>query len=142
MELALLLEEALANRLDIIGDYMVRHPIVAELWQPLKVVRHQMLTKSFSCLPVKKDGQWWLISDLAVASVLCDATLEETRDERLMLPVDQAIDKLHLPLDVPREVQESDLVSKVLSQHKTSAPILVISAAGELIGIVTPFDLL
>lgn len=142
VELALLLEEALANRSDIIGDYMVRHPIVAELWQPLKVVRHQMLSKSFSCLPVKQDGKWWLISDFAIARALCDAGDKTERDRRLMSSIQQAIDTLGLTLDAPQVVVESESVATTLSNQTTPAPILVKNGTGDLIGIVTPFDLL
>jgi hypothetical protein len=60
IELSLVLEDALMSSLDnpTVGDFMVRNPICAELWQPISYIRQQMLASSFSFLPIKvtKDG--------------------------------------------------------------------------------------
>src|SRR5439155_14524227 len=69
IELALVLEDALMMGMDQIGDYMVRNPVYAALWQPLSFVRQEMLVNSFSYLPVaieERSGKdWRLVSDLS-----------------------------------------------------------------------------
>src|SRR5262249_32601868 len=52
IELALRLEDALRKRLPaIVENYMVRNPVCAELWQPISLIRQQMLANSFSFMP-------------------------------------------------------------------------------------------
>jgi len=47
IELALILEDALrSSETPLVSDYMVRNPVCAELWQPLGLIRQQMLTAS------------------------------------------------------------------------------------------------
>lgn len=55
IELALIVEDALRMYEDgkNVSDYMVRDPVCAHLWQPVSLVRQQMLTNSFSYLPVQ-----------------------------------------------------------------------------------------
>jgi hypothetical protein len=46
IELSLVLEDAMRRSFEnpVVGDFMVRNPVCAELWQPLSFVRQQMLT--------------------------------------------------------------------------------------------------
>lgn len=70
IELSLVLEDAMRRSSDsqVVGDFMVRNPVCAELWQPLSFVRQQMLSNSYSYLPVKDaTGRWCLVSDLEIA---------------------------------------------------------------------------
>lgn len=56
MDVSLILEDALMDGSNKVGDYMVRNVITAALWQPLSFVRQQMLANSFSFLPVIDDS--------------------------------------------------------------------------------------
>jgi hypothetical protein len=75
IDLTVILEEALTSEMNTIGEFMVRGPLCAELWQPLSLVRQLFLANSFSYLPVDigTDGVTWrLVSDLAVARFLVE----------------------------------------------------------------------
>lgn len=73
VELSLVLEDAMRRSFDcpVVGDYMVRNPVFAELWQPISFIRQQMSANSYSFLPIKDaKGTWCLISDLELAGYL------------------------------------------------------------------------
>ncbi len=57
-----------------VNDYMVRGAVCAEPWQPISLIRQQMLAHSYSYLPVlltEEDSPvWHLISDHWVATYL------------------------------------------------------------------------
>ena len=99
IELALVLEDALRRRLDspVVGDYMVRNHVCAELWQPISFIRQQMLANSFSFLPVKSSGRdWCLISDLDIATYLGPDALK--RKPRLA----QTLNAAKIPLQLTK----------------------------------------
>ena len=68
VELILILEEAISVNGRVAGDLMVRNPVTAEPWHNVATVRRNMLTNSFSYLPIKAHGQWMLISDQSVVA--------------------------------------------------------------------------
>ena len=143
IELALVLEDALANGSDRIADYMVRAPVVAERWQPLRTVRYQMLSNSFSFLPLLTVEEGWrLVSDLSVARVVRQAGNKEDRAARLSASIDEAVHKFGLKLDVPLVVDSTASVAEVLERQTSSVPVLVVSGAGNFIGLATPYDFL
>jgi len=143
IELALVLEDALRRSLDapVVGDYMVRHPVCAELWQPLSFIRQQMLANSFSYLPVKSDaGVWCLVSDLDIATYLgTDATERKPR-------LAQSLRAAHIPLQATTPCTiDIPLEEALLRLSKEKRPLLVCRQDQDeqvLIGIVTAFDLL
>lgn len=142
-DLALVLEDALANSSDRIADYMVRAPVVAQWWQPLRVVRHQMLSSSVSVLPLSvRENEWRLVSDLAVARVLRQAGNKDDRALRLSASIDKAVQDFGLKLDIPQVVKAGASVANVLDGLSGSVLVLVVTEAGDLLGIATPFDLL
>ncbi len=56
IELALRLEDALRQQVPaIVENYMVRNPTCAECWQPISLIRQQMLANAFSFMPVKTE---------------------------------------------------------------------------------------
>jgi CBS domain-containing protein len=142
VELAIVLEDALANGSDLVGDYMVRNVVVAEPWQPLRVVRHQMLAQSFSCLPVKLRGHWAVITDLSIARLLRAQRTKDDKARILTAPVESAVKEHGLQLDKPLAVRPDTSVANVLETQSGSIPVLVLNASGDLLGLVTPFDLL
>ena len=142
-DLALVLEDALSNGSDRIADYMVRAPVIAQRWQPLRVVRHQILASSFSFLPLLMgENAWRLVSDLGVARVLRQAGNKDERALRLSASIDKAVEEFGLRLEIPQVVKASASVTSVLDGQSGSVPVLVVTEVGDLLGIATPFDLL
>ncbi|MFN7917880.1 MAG: hypothetical protein U0Q55_21210 [Vicinamibacterales bacterium] len=143
VELAIMLEDALMADARLVGDFMVKSPVCAQPWQPLSYVRQQMLENSYSFLPIQVDGAdgWRLISDAAVARVVRGATSKDDRTARLTASVSQATTQYGLSLIKPQTVPFDMPVTEVLKQDG-STPALVFGRDGDLVGIVTPFDLL
>lgn len=142
VELALVIEDGLVNGSERVGDYMVKGPVCAEPWQPLSLVRQQMLANAFSFLPLRVEGSgsWRLVSDLAIARYLSEGQRNGERHRRLAQSV-TAAQQSGLALLEARTVSPEDSVHKVLADASPT-PVLVVSPAGHLLGIVTPFDLL
>ena len=124
-----------------VGDYCVRSPVCAEPWQPLSLVRQQMLSSSFSFLPIRIDlgegKKWYVVSDLELARVLCNPDRKVT----LGTTVCDAVSRFGLKLPEPQTVEVEASIFSVL-QHSGGLPILVVDEACNLVGIATPFDLL
>ncbi len=75
-----------------VADSMVRDPICAELWQPLSLVRQQMLANSFSYLPVlREDGAYGLVADLSIARALSRALTNGERRKMLACSLADAV---------------------------------------------------
>ena len=74
INLALVVEDALMSNANTVGEFMVRDPICASLWQPISFIRQQMLKYSFTYLPLSpgtEDQQrWLLVSDFRIANYL------------------------------------------------------------------------
>ena len=143
VEMALVLEEALMVDTIQAQDLMVRSPVCAELWQPLSYVRQQMLANSFSYLPIRSpEGQWALLSDLSVAAVLRKAPHNGARQGLLARTVREAIADFDLKIHEARQVRPDSEALECLGKME-GPPLLVTSDDDrELLGILTPFDLL
>ena len=155
VKLSLIIEDALQQEAKLmnVSDYMVRNPICASLWQPLSFVRQQMLINSFSFLPFKDNDQWWFISDYGLATYFnsCDCETQENkkenprcercRKERLAQTLDNARSKLNF---LPAEVIYFDDKIEVILDKVNNEPKLVFdnSENSNLVGIITPFDIL
>jgi hypothetical protein len=141
IELSLVLENAMTTFLSpTAGDYMVREPTCAALWQPMSFVRRSMLLGSFSYLPLLDSRgstpRWTLLSDRAVAFYLRSGDYEE----RLADSVLEALKSDQLTLLSARTVRTVTPISEILDQHE---PVLVLSDDDQhLLGILTPFDAL
>jgi hypothetical protein len=142
IELSLVLEDALRRSLDhpVVGDYMVRNPTCAELWQPISFIRQQMLANSFSFLPLKVAAEWYLVSDLEIATYL--GTDISQRKLRLAHNLSVA----EIPLQQAKRCEaDTPLEEALLRLGASQRPLLVCREDGQpqsLVGIVTPFDLL
>ena len=142
IELSLVLEDALKRSLDrpTVGDYMVRNPVCAEMWQPISFVRQQMLASSFSFLPVKRGAEWCLVSDLEIANYL-GADASERRQK-----LAHGLNALEAELQPAKLCAvETSLEEALRMLDGSQRPLLVYRKNGEqqsLIGIITPFDLL
>ena len=139
--LAIILEDALMAKVDLVGAFMVRNPVCGLGWQPLSLVRHTLLTNSFSYLPVNTDGHWCLLSDFSLARYLREgemrARLQETLDRALEHAIDKRI-QLHEALLCKQNVP----VTEALRECKGLPVLVTTDDYAHLLGIATPFDLL
>ena len=143
------------NGLDKVSDFMVRNPTCAAIWQPVSFIRQTMLATSFSCLPVNiappdSKPQWKLVSDKAIARYLGLRPNGVELKDRLFKPLGKAIDdgddRLNL-INASNNLtcREEDPVSKILQTWRDEGGLAFLVVRGdsdELVGIVTPYDLL
>jgi hypothetical protein len=136
-----------------IGELMVPNPICAEIWHPLSFIRQTMLESSFSYLPVRtmpSDAPVWkLVSDLELARYLRTAANAKERASRLLETLANAQKLGGIQLREPKTCGSEEFISGLFTQgdgHTTwdGLPILVVRSSLEkdLLGILTPFDLL
>jgi hypothetical protein len=136
-----------------IGELMVPNAICAEIWQPLSFIRQSMLESSFSYLPVRTmrdgDSTWKLVSDLELARYLRTAEDAEDRKRRLVQPLADSQKPDGIQLRQPKTYGPEELISAIFKQGEGNIvwdglPILVVRSnpAKDLLGILTPFDLL
>ncbi|CAN5833042.1 hypothetical protein BH24GEM1_BH24GEM1_27080 [soil metagenome] len=125
-----------------VADSMVRDPTCAELWQPLSIVRQQMLANSFSYLPVQlEDGSYGLVADLAIARVLSRALKNGERRRMLACALGEAIANKLLEIPRANTIGPEEPVQVALDRCNEK-PLLVLDEAKHLLGILTPFDML
>lgn len=157
VKLALIIEDAIQKeaQLMIVSDYMIRNPICANLWQPLSFIRQQMLINSFSFLPFEDENEkWWFISDYELAKYFnseCDCgmpIIEKKpkcicREKRIAETLGNVRSKLNPSLADKEKIYADDEIEKILNNFN-SKPILVFDnrKTHNLVGIVTPFDIL
>jgi len=143
-ELSLVLEEAIMNERYQVSDFMVRNPVCAFMWQPLSLIRQTMLVNSFSYLPVpvEKNGNtdWRLVSDCRLAR--CLRKKGRVTKDALIQGLGEAVKSGQIELHSARTCSPQDKIESVL-QRSDELPTLVLSPYNkELLGILTPFDLL
>jgi hypothetical protein len=139
VELLLILEEAISLNGRVAGDLMVRGPVTAELWHNVATVRRNMLTNSFSFLPINAHGQWMVVSDRSLVTYLHGASNAE-RNRRLGATLEIAISN-GLQLEQAVEVRSDTPVADVKAGI-THLPVLIVDSSQDLLGILTAFDLL
>lgn len=140
VELILILEEAISMNGRVAGDLMVRNPVTAEPWHNVATVRRNMLTNSFSYLPIKRDGKWMLVSDQSVVAYLRGASNAE-RNRRLGATVESAVTSSSLRLEAAPNASVNTPVEEVKA-NITQLPVLIVDSTLNLLGILTAFDLL
>lgn len=149
-QLVLVLEDALNEHATNVGDYMVRDPLCAYPWQPISLVRQQMLANNFSYLPIwdelGEEPLWRLVSDHAVAEYLRSAPSKSGRNGRqvrLAKKVEEVLDPPQLTLLEARLCTSDTSIEEVL-ERLSGPPVLVVDRDSHkrLIGILTSFDLL
>ena len=156
VELALVLENALSppngrNNSERVADFMVRSPTCATLWHPLNFIRQAMLANSFSYLPVNTGAEakasWQLVSDTELVKYLRLRPDGVLLKARLVQRLEQALkgDGPKLVLIEAQRCGPSSAVKQVLANRPDwdGRPILVTRGnSHELLGILTPYDLL
>lgn len=147
IELSLVLEDALMCDCNDIEDYMVKTVIQAELWQSLAYLRQQMLSNSFSYLPLWEEAKGWqLVSDHSLAIALRSGPLK--REDCLGLTLKEAIDQAVIaPLPAKSKIKGDGILSVLKGMSEASMsniPILITHPKDLkiLLGIVTAFDLM
>lgn len=145
VELAVVLEDALMNGYDKVSDFMARNVICAEMWQPLSFLRQTLLASSFTCLPVTavRDGnpRWELVSDKALAQYLRCGSNGGLLKDLLVQPLEEATRK-GIMLPVARTCGATDQVRDVLAGWDGQPVLVLRQNKGELLGILSPYDLL
>lgn len=151
IELSIILEHAMVMELNEVdpfqvSHFMVRNPVCAAKWQPLSFIRQAMLTNSFSYLPVlisKEDPLGWrLVSDLTLAQYLQAATSKANLRERLTMPLEKFLESENMILGKPQICKPDKMIAELI-KNWDGLPMLVQSErSSELLGILTPFDLL
>ena len=145
IQMSIILEDALAQHIPMnhVSNFMVRNPVCAEIWQPLSFMRQSMLANSFSFLPVKHSdgGRWSLVSDLAIAGYLRG----ENRRSRLAQTLGEAIKgglKLPDALTIRADTDVDTVLNKMTTEPFGHVLLVTDESNQQLLGIVTPFDLL
>lgn len=139
VQLSLILEDALMQEARTASEFMVSRPLEALPWQPVSYVRQAMLANGFSYVPVRIDGEWLLLSDLAVARYL-DRKDSARRRECLGTKLEDAVRSGNLILISARTCSGETPTTELLAEA-TGVPVLVVDGSN-LVGIITPFDLL
>jgi CBS domain-containing protein len=156
--LALVLEDALMAEASTVSDFMVHNPLVALPSQPVSFARQQMLANSYTYLPIRMDGRWCLVSETALVICLRRESEPDTkaknsktgvknRNDRLAMQLREAAREGLLDLPKAKTIAPNAPVSCAVSQL-TERPLLVVTkgrpenGGGELVGILTAFDLL
>lgn len=151
VELCIGLEESLMNATNTpettkyVADYMVKSPVSIEEWQPVAHARQLMLMHSYSFLPYKDHGKWKLLSELAVVGYLHDLS-GQPKKTALAKRINMAVsDGLKL-LDV-EPIKTTDSVADIVSGSRaqtTPTPTLwlVVDSDNQLIGVLSPFELM
>jgi hypothetical protein len=144
VELSLVLEEGIMSELHQVSDFMVRNPVCAFMWQPLSFIRQTMLVNSFSYLPVQVEKEsktdWRLISDFRLAQ--CLRKNGKVAKEGLIQRLEDAVKSGQIELHSAKTCGPQDKIEAVLPTSD-GLPTLVLSPDNnELLGILTPFDLL
>lgn len=153
VQLALIIEDALMSNCDRkVDNYMVRNVLQAFPWQPMSFVRQQMLSNSFSYMPLllrknnedKNEREWIFISDNHLAIYLTGS--KQVRHEKLVQTVEEAINKIPFSnSSIKAEIcKPDDRVDVVLEKMKNGKPVIVIDGEDieRIVGIVTAFDLI
>lgn len=153
VRLALIIEDALMSNCDRkVDNYMVRNVVQAFPWQPMSFVRQQMLSNSFSYMPIllrknnedKNEREWVFISDNHLAIYLTGS--KQVRHEKLVRTVKEAIDESPFSnSSIKAEIcKPDDRVDDILAKMENGKPVIVIDGEDieRIVGIVTAFDLI
>lgn len=144
VDLFLILEQAIMDKMQCAQDIMVRQPVVAETWHMIAHIRQTMLANSFSSLPVLVNNRWHIITDLMIMRYLRDAADGKAKKARLSIQLETAILQGGIiPLEAKCVTPETKLVE--LTSAMGCSPALITdggSSGSRLFGLLTSFDLL
>ena len=157
VRVATILEDALRVKWETFeaADVMTPNPVVASGWRTFGMVRDAMVENAFSHIPIFWNGEWRAISERRVAGLVQDARAHASRPDLRNVRLDgqvaeapewgSLVDKLLARAKVP-VVRMDELVN---SLSFDSGCVLVVraldgddSGADELVGIITPADVM
>ncbi len=119
--------------------YIQREVLQAYTWQNLDECRRQILIHSFSYLPIKVKNEWKMLSDANLAEYLADQNAKELWKQRVECAMEKG-----LKIEPAKEVKQTD--SKKCALDKMNGKAAIVTEGEEknkdLVGIITPFDLL
>jgi hypothetical protein len=149
IELCIGLEEALMADVErTVSNVMVASPVTVEPWQPVAHARQLMLMHSFSFLPVRIGGSWWLISELGLAKFL--GVNGETKRVRLGQTIQEAkaasMEMVELDNDndlLDASMTIADLLKRSQVQNGPMLWLVVDKKHPDyLAGVLSPFELM
>ncbi len=117
-----------------VKPYIQEEVVRAYKWQRLGECRRLMLTYSFSYLPIKIGTEWKMLSDVDLAEYLAVKGPEGRKET-----VEEAIQN-RLNVEDAAEVKPTYCKWKALKEMGGNAAVVM--TEGDLVGIITPFDLL
>ena len=134
------LEDTLMAASDLEKDvkaYIQEEVVRTYTWQRLGECRRLMLTHSFSYLPLLREGKWEILVDADLAEYLAVRGWKGRKET-----VGEAVTKEANRLNVEEAaiVEPNDSKRDALKKMKGKAAVVI--QKEELVGIVTPFDLL
>lgn len=119
-----------------VKSYIQEEVVRAYAWQKLGECRRLMLAHSFSYLPVKIENKWKMLSDADLALYLA-----EKKSKGLNDTVGEAEKKCKGLVKDAAEVKPCYTKKEALNEMDGKAAV-VLGKKKELVGIITPFDLL
>ncbi len=117
--------------------YIQKDVVRAYTWQNLDECRRQMLIHSFSYLPIKVKNRWKMLSDANLAKYLADQNSNELWKQRV-----ECARQKGLKVEPAKEVKQTDSKKCALKKMDGKAAIVTEGENKDLVGIITPFDLL
>ena len=128
---------------DNVKAYIQKEVVQVYTWQRLEECRRLMLTHSFSYLPIKIGTEWKLLTDVNLAKYLAQAKSIK-KWKKLMWETVECAKEKELELECVKTVEQTD--SKVCALKKMNGKAAIVTEGEEenkdLVGIITPFDLL
>lgn len=129
----------------LVEDIMVRFPVVAETWQMVVHVRREMLTNSFSNLPILWKDCWHVITDKALMHFIRGAAGDNSRRNMLIGDVlAEALQPGKVLVSKATFCSDQDTIDIAVQKMESSSVLLVCHRGDEkrLVGILSAFDLL
>lgn len=124
---------------------MTRNPVVAEPWQLVTDVRRVMLTRGFTALPFRAtvSEPWRLVTDDVLVAWLHEGMPDgkSARQHRLKLDLASAVAQ-GLNVVAPSVVAPESTVASVAAEMGLRLVTARGEAAGHLLGVIAPADLL
>jgi hypothetical protein len=149
LELALILEDALMPPgTETAEHFMVRTPVQAYLWQPVSFIRQKLLENSFSFLPVwvatdaESGGNWMFVSDVALAGYLRSAPSKTQRSKLQGQRLEELVADTSIDLCEAQCYEPQTPIGRIVDEYQGRPALVLGERPKELLGILTPFDLL
>jgi len=146
--LALILEDALMDKLGKVRHFMAPDVTSVQGWEPLSRVRQLMLQNGFSYIPYREVGRpgdrgsWKLISESAMARGIHRGSKKD-KQSFLDKQVQIAVRDGSIEAEKANTVNAEAPVLSLVDAHRLTGLALVVDGEEEnIVGVITPFDLI